>query len=239
VIADHLKPAQRKLEGEIADLNAARTTSDKKAAAAAEKQYATTKRLLEELTEFIAAVAQCAERGAPPIDAKCKKRDVDAPFHMELDDGVMINSAALWPLLEPQWKDPKKWWKELCTAEGRKNYDWAKLSARYFPSRVDKNCKEDPSLAVAHGCFWKYHPAKAYAWELRLQDEIRPDFLIEEAGSKEARARYLEDNAVEAEAARDKERLRRERKAAKADAEEDASDAKDGVDSENPDEDAC
>ena len=35
----------------------------------------------------------------------------------------MINSAALWPLLEPQWKDPKKWWKELCAAKGKKDYD--------------------------------------------------------------------------------------------------------------------
>src|SRR5690606_21038139 len=84
-------------------------------------------------------------------------------------------------LLLPQWKDPKKWWKELCTADGRKDYDWAHLAARYFPTRVDGKCKTDPSLGVAHGCFWKYHPAKAYAWELRLQDEIGPDFTIDEA----------------------------------------------------------
>jgi hypothetical protein len=34
---------------------------------------------------------------------------------------------------------------------------------------------------VAHGCFWRYHPARAWAWELRLQDEIAPDFRIEES----------------------------------------------------------
>ena len=62
----------------------------------------------------------------------------------DLDDGVMINSAALWPLLEPQWKDPKKWWKELATAKGKKDYDWSHLAARYFPSRVDRKCQEDP-----------------------------------------------------------------------------------------------
>ena len=44
----------------------------------------------------------------------------------------MVNSSALWPLLEPRWKDPKKWWRELCTAQGRKDYDWAHLAARYF-----------------------------------------------------------------------------------------------------------
>jgi len=26
---------------------------------------------------------------------------------MDLDDGVVINSAALWPLRDPQWKDVK------------------------------------------------------------------------------------------------------------------------------------
>lgn len=235
LLADHLNPVQRKLEGEIADLNVARSSSDKKAATQAEKQYGVTKRLLDELVEFIGAVTECAERGAPPTDPKCPKRKANATFRMDLDDGVMINSAALWPLLDAQWKDPKKWWKELCTAEGRKDYDWSHLAARYFPERVDEKCKTDPSLAVAHGCFWKYHPAKAYAWELRLQDEIRPDFLIEEDGASAARKRYLKENAAEAKAALEKEMVRRERKAAKAGAEE----GEDGVESDAPDEDSC
>jgi hypothetical protein len=146
---------------------------------------------------------------------------------MDLDDGVMINSAALWPLLEPQWKDPKKWWKELCTAEGRKDYDWAHLAARYFPSRVDEKCRKDPSLGVAHHCFWKYHPEKAHAWELRLQHEIKPDFTIDEApkadplgdseGSDVYRQRFLEVHAGKAEEIRAREMQRRERKQRKAD----------------------
>lgn len=136
---------------------------------------------------------------------------------MDLDDGVMVNAAALWPLLEPMWKDPKKWWKELATAKGRKDYDWSHLAARYFPDRVDKKCKEDPSLAVAQGCFWKYHPEKAYQWELRLQDEIGPDFLINEKDSDALRKAFLKKEpkrAAELEAA---ERIRRERKANKTD----------------------
>jgi hypothetical protein len=188
--------------------------------AGTEKQYGVSKRLLDELTEFIAAVAECAERGAPPTEAKCPKRAADASFHMDLDDGVMINSAALWPLLDAQWKDPKKWWKELSTADGRKDYDWSHLARRYFPGRVDEKCRTDPSLAVAHGCFWKYHPSKAYAWELRLQDEIRADFLIEEQGATEARKAYLKAHADEAKAAYEKEMVRRERKAAKTGAED-------------------
>ena len=217
LLADHLHPTLRQLDGEIADVNRVRATSDKKAAAAAEKQYATVKKLRDELVSFIDAVSQCAERGAPPTDPGCPSRAADATFHMDLDDGVMINSAGLWPLLAPQWNDPKKWWKQLCQAEGKKDYDWSHLARRYFPSRVDDKCKTDPSLAVAHGCFWKYHPVKAYAWELRLQDEIRPEFTIDEADSNECRNRFLADHPGDAAAIHEKEMVRRERKKAKQD----------------------
>lgn len=138
----------------------------------------------------------------------------------------MINSAALWPLLDPLWKDPKKWWKELATAKGRKDYDWSHLAMRYWPTRVDAKCQADPSLGVAHGCFWRYHPARAWAWELRLQDEIGPDFRIEEPpyrptglhndgsqpGDEETgphRDAYLRNHPTEALAAVEKEVLRR------------------------------
>jgi hypothetical protein len=130
----------------------------------------------------------------------------------------MVNSAALWPLLTPQWKDPKKWWKELATAKGKKDYDWSHLAMRYWPTRVDRKCREDPSLGVAHGCFWKYHPERAWAWELRLQDEIGPDFRIEEApyrgddGHEAHRAAFLREHPEEALAAAEKEVLRRRRK---------------------------
>ena len=216
LLANHLHPAQKQLQGEISDLNAARASSDKRQRANAEKQYAKSQKLLEELDAFISAVTQCAEKGAPPTDSKCTARQVDAPFVMDLDDGVMINSAALWPLLSPQWKDPKKWWKELCTPDGRKDYDWAHLAARYFPTRVDEKCRTDPSLAVAHHCFWKYHPPKAYAWELRLQDEIAPDFTIDEPGSNEARAALLAAHPDLTREIKAKEQQRRERNRKKA-----------------------
>jgi hypothetical protein len=179
-------------------------------------------KLLEELNDFIAKVTEIAEQGPPPPDDKTTRREVDARYTMDLDDGVMVNSAALWPLLEPQWKDPKKWWKELATAQGKKDYDWSQLAARYFPTRVRKKCHDDPSLAVAHGCFWALHPSKAYAWELRLQDEIRPDFTIDEADSDEARQRFLADHAREAAEIEAAEKKRRDRKAAKAGEESEA-----------------
>jgi hypothetical protein len=238
LLADHLQPVLRQLTGEIADVNTARASSDKKTAIAAEKQYEKARRLLDELDAFVKAVTECTERGAPPIDPACPPREVDASFTMDLDDGVMINSAALWPLLAPQWNDPKKWWKQLCLAEGRKDYDWAHLAKRYFPTRVDAKCKVDPSLAVAHGCFWRYHPAKAFAWELRLQDEIREGFTIDEPGSDEARAEYLRTGGEEADAAREKERVRRERKAKKEEEREEEENEAAGEDGDEGDEDS-
>jgi len=210
--ADHLLPARTRLDGELDDLRATRDGSDRKAARAAEARFARVQGWLEELNEFIDTVQQCAEQGPPPTDSGCPEREQDARYDPDLDDGVMINSAALWPLLLPQWKDPKKWWKELATAKGRKDYDWSHLAARYFPERVDGKCQEDPSLAVAHGCFWRYHPQRAYAWELRLQDEIAPDFTIDEADSDACRHALFEHYPDVAEEIRETEDKRRERK---------------------------
>lgn len=221
LLADHLMPARTRLDGELSDLRAARTGVDKKAAQAAERQYDRVLKAMEELRAFIADVEACADRGARPTDNKCPPREKDARYAPDLDDGVMINSAALWPLLDPQWKDPKKWWKELATASGRKDYDWSHLAMRYWPTRVDSKCKADPSLGVAHGCFWRYHPERAWAWELRLQDEIGPDFRIREVpyrpggrelgdgGDGPCRDAFLRDRPAEALAAIENEAIRR------------------------------
>jgi hypothetical protein len=211
LLAEYLKPNLRQLEAAITEFTQARASSDRKAASGADRQCIHLKRLRDELTDFIAVVTECAERGAPFTGPGCPPREIGATHHMDLDDGVMINSAALWPLLESQWKDPRKWWKELCEAKGRKDYDWAHLSARYFPKRVDDKCRVDPSLAVAHGCFWKYHPATAYAWELRLAQEIGPDFAIDEQDAAEHRARFLIERAEQAVEILKKEQDRRER----------------------------
>lgn len=215
LLADHLVPEKRKVQGELVDLREARKSGTKRTSS--ERRFTEVQRLLEELDDFIAKVTEIAENGPPPTDDKTPKREVDARHVMDLDDGVMVNSAALWPLLEPQWKDPKKCWKELATSQGKKDYDWSHLAARYFPSRVRKKCHQDPSLAVAHKCFWELHPARAYVWELRLQDEIRPDFTIDEPGSDAARAGFLAEHAAEAADIRVTEMKRRDRKAATPD----------------------
>jgi hypothetical protein len=217
LLADHLMPAKKHLEGELDDLRTVKASHVGGAnRAGAEKRFVEVQKLLEELNDFIAKVGEIADRGPPPCDDKTTKREVDARFVIDLDDGVMVNSAALWPLLEPQWKDPKKWWKQLANAEGKKDCDWSHLAARYFPTRVRQKCHEDPSLAVAHGCFWELHPAKAYAWELRLQDEIKPNFTIDEPASDASRNNFLAEHADEAKEILAAEVKRRERKTAKA-----------------------
>ncbi|HEY4014317.1 MAG TPA: DNA methyltransferase [Polyangiaceae bacterium] len=215
LLAEHLLPEKRRVEGELTDLREARHAG--KTRGATEKRFSEVQRLLEELSDFIAMVKEVAEKGPPAPYSKTQNREIDARYVFDIDDGVMVNSAALWPLLEPQWKEPKKWWKELANAEGKKDYDWSLVAARYFPTRVRKKCQDDPSLAVAHECFWELHPAKAYAWELRLQDEIRPDFTIDEPGSKGARDKFLAEHHREARDIVSKELKRREKQRAQED----------------------
>lgn len=221
LLADHLQPALNRIEGELTDLRAARDGAEKKAARDAEKRYDKVLKARDELANFIADVEQCADRGPLPTDAKCPEREQDVRYAPNIDDGVMINSAALWKLLEPQWKEPQKWWKELATAKGKKDYDWSQLSMRYWPTRVDKKCKDYPSLAVAHGCFWRYHPERAWIWELRLQNEIGPDFRITETpyqpagrdfvdeGDAPHREAWIRDHSAEALNAIEREAIRR------------------------------
>ncbi len=223
--ADHLLPEQRALAGELEDLRRARNEGDKASRTKAERRYAEVQKQCDELAAFIDAVAQCAERGAPPADDKSPKRERDAPYAMDLDDGVMVNASGLWPLLEPHWKDPRKWWKELCTADGRKDYDWSHLAARYFPTRVAEKCEKDPSLAVAHGCFWRLHPAKAFAWELRLGVEIRADFTIDEADSDACREAFFAAQSKVALEVVEKELTRRSRKRRGSDDDDDDAEA--------------
>ncbi len=217
LLADHLVPAKRRLEGELDDLRTARASGNNKGTA--EKRFTEVQKRLEELTDFIAKVTEIAEKGPPPPDDKTSKREVDARYVMDLDDGVMVNSAALWPLLEPQWKEPRKWWSQIANEKGPKgaHFDWSGVAARYFPSRVRRKCHDDPSLAVANKCFWELHPAEAYAWELRLQDEIRPDFTIDEPGSDAARAKFRKEHERDAKEILAKELKRREKKTAKED----------------------
>ena len=179
--------AEKRLDQQRRDLDLARSASDARRKPEAEQAFARVSAQLDELRAFMTTLAQCASKGPPEVTIG-KQSSLPPEEHgvvgvltydPVLDDGVMVNSAALWPLLDPLWKDPKKVWVELSRA-GAKDYDWSEIARTYWPERVDNKCQGDASLAVAHGCVWRYHPAKAWVWELRLQDEIGPGFRIEE-----------------------------------------------------------
>ncbi|MCA7902620.1 BREX-1 system adenine-specific DNA-methyltransferase PglX [Burkholderia cepacia] len=65
------------------------------------------------------------------------------------DDGAQISAAPLWPLFrhKPWQKVLKDTWAKLEKGE----YDWANLAMNYWPERVREKCKNDKSLAIAHG----------------------------------------------------------------------------------------
>jgi len=221
LLADHLEPLRRGLDAQLKELRAAKeSATDKKSKTATERKLTELSKLADELAGMIARVRQVSDEGAPPANDKSPGRERAHAFVMDLDDGVMVNSAALWPLLEAQWKDPKKWWDELSRAEGRKDYDWSKMAARYWPTRVRAKCVEDPSLAVAHGCFWELHPEKAWQWEQRLKGELGDDWVIEESGATERRAAWVAANGERAREITEDERRRRERKAKREESEE-------------------
>lgn len=180
LLRDHLRPALTCLEGVINDLNQVRHRGHKQLAHRAKRRLDIFRKARDELERFALDVKQVGVQGPMATDSSCPQREQDHPYHLDLDDGVAVSSTALWRLLEPQWKEPKKWWRELALAESKQDYDWSQLAMRYFPKRADAKCRLDPSLAAAHGCLWRYHPVLAWAWELRLQDEIGCDFRLEE-----------------------------------------------------------
>ena len=66
-------------------------------------------------------------------------------LHFNLNDGVILNIASLWELIP--WNEPKKYWNEL--QEGK--YDWSQVAYQLWPERVQEACKNDRSIAIAHG----------------------------------------------------------------------------------------
>ena len=139
----HLEPVRQKLRKmciiqEIIQKNPAPSKERSKA----EKSLPLTQKYLVELEDFISNILQCETKGAPVADPNSPPREINATYEPNLDDGVMINAAALWPLF-PQWKEPKIWWKEISEAQGsKKDYDWSQLAKRYWPSRVKEKCKK-------------------------------------------------------------------------------------------------
>jgi hypothetical protein len=213
LLADHLVPTRRNLEGELGDIKSARSLAGGRGSRT-ERRFNEVQKLLEELNDFIAKVTEIAEKGPPPSDGATLKREADARYSMDLADGVVVNSAALWPLLEPQWKEPKKWWGQLANRSGPKgaHFDWSRTAGRYFPVRVKEACGRDPVLAAAHRCLWRHHPHTAYEWELRLQNDLGSGFAIAEPDAEAARSRFFQEESPVAGEIHAAEVKRRERR---------------------------
>ncbi len=140
LLADHLEPARRALESELEALREAKASAtDKKSRAVTERRASEVSKRYDELREFVERVRAVSDHGAGPVTDKTTARERDHRFEMDLDDGVMVNSAALWPLLDPQWKDPRKWWDELARADGRKDYDWSHMAPDASPHAARAN----------------------------------------------------------------------------------------------------
>jgi hypothetical protein len=170
ILANYLNPDSSLLDSRIKRLREDRQSiTDSRELNAIEKEIADLDKLLDELQVFIAKLTQLSTRGPAP-----EIQEVEAPYVMDLDDGVMVNSSALWELVWPLWKDPKKWWVSLSTPKGKKDFDWSHQAMRYWPDRVMEKVKKDPSLAVAHSDYGKYsgrdlftenHPEAAEKWQ--------------------------------------------------------------------------
>lgn len=75
-------------------------------------------------------------------------RIAQLPYKPNLNDGVQITAAPLWPLFGlKKWQTKlKDTWKKL----EKGDYDWAHLAYTIWPDRVREKCKGDKSLAIAH-----------------------------------------------------------------------------------------
>jgi hypothetical protein len=137
-----------RLETELADLLGRAAKAEGRDRTVLTKQAREIAETIEDLKAFdtrLTAANQFLITGADGLPKTIR-------WEPELDDGVLLNAAPLHELA-PAWKkadsklDLKKAWQELEAGK----YDWAKTAMRYWPARVLKACKNDKSLAIAHG----------------------------------------------------------------------------------------
>lgn len=109
-------------------------------------------------------------------------------WNPNLDDGVIINFAPLWRLVQhhkPWQKELKATWDEVCAGE----HDWTHLAMHLWPERVVPKCATDRSLAIAHGLdgvFWV--KADDGKWKPRPTPTSRIDELLRERTSVAVKA---------------------------------------------------
>ncbi len=70
------------------------------------------------------------------------------PYKPNLNDGVLITASPLWRLFRHrQWRSDLKACREKLEAG---EYDWAHLAHSIWPERVERKCRKDLSIAIAH-----------------------------------------------------------------------------------------
>jgi len=105
----------------------------------AEKDLDEAGTLLSELEGFAQALKA--------VTSATNERGDAVGWDLEIDDGVLINLAPLFPLM-PAWSsEPKKCWESLRKGD----YDWSLTAMRYWPDRVLSKCRMNKSYAIAHG----------------------------------------------------------------------------------------
>jgi len=191
ILANYLYPDRDMMEARIRRLreDIVQSDGDKKTKNELENTVDGLVKLQDELNAFIALVHRLATTGP-----ESELQEATSPFSMDLDDGVMVNAAALWELAAPLWKEPKKWWEILSKPAGKKDYDWSHLAMRYWPHRVFEKVKKDPSLAVAHSDYGVYagrdlfrelHPEAAGKWDEQQGKKTEAKFVKRDDGELE------------------------------------------------------
>jgi hypothetical protein len=103
------------------------------------------------------------------------ERVIKLPWQPNLNDGVLITASPLHKLFRlPKWqKDLKACWDKLAKGD----YDWAHLAYTIWPSRVEKACEKDRSIAIAHGLehLCKIAPPKPKKKRAKKAEEEEPD----------------------------------------------------------------
>jgi hypothetical protein len=130
ILNDYVTPKLRHEEQRLVELT---QTAGGNPTARQRKELAAQEDLVDELRSFRADVEGVAPMWKPAMD-----------------DGVMLNVAPLWRLLDAtrSWqREAKKKWTEL----GEGKYDWARWAMHLWPERVVPKCATDRSLAIAHG----------------------------------------------------------------------------------------
>ena len=70
---------------------------------------------MSEFNQWCSVLKDCFENG--PSDSR---KEVSCSFEYCDSDGLLVGAAALYPVLHPQWKEPRKQWDAIASADGKK-----------------------------------------------------------------------------------------------------------------------